>query len=248
MILKKKKEQIISFISMLPYLNSIEETLPKPSKNFIPDWWKKTPLIPSQHSLNSLTIGNVKNCPSFPDYFSQGFTIPMWADTLLVYDDVLQSYRWQTAHNDFFWDAHSHEQFLNDVPATSYGLKGSFIFKAICPWRIVTKPGYSVLQLPMLYHFEREYSVLPGVIDTDIHHEINQQTMIFPKNKEIFIKRGEPFVTYIPFKRSSFSYDVRAATEEDTNYQNKIDYFIRTKFSGTKQYNAKRKIRDKQDE
>ena len=245
MKLRKKEIPIISFISMVPHLDSIEETIPKLSKNYIPDWWKKTPLVSFNHSFQKESLGNIKNCPSFPDFFSQGFTIPMWADTILFYDDETKEFKWKTADTDFTWDIHHSNQFLDYVSTDVDNSKGTFVFKAVCPWRIVTQPGYSVLQLPMFYHFNHNYSVLPGVIDTDIHHEINQQVMIFSSKKEIFIKRGEPFVTYIPFKRTNFTYAIRSATTEDKEQQNKVDYFMRTKFPGTKQYNAKRRIRDK---
>jgi len=248
MKLHKKEKPIISFISTVPYLDSIEETTPKLSKNYVPDWWKKTPLVSFNYSFQKESVGNVKNCPSFPDFFSQGFTIPMWADTILFYDDKTKEFKWRTAHTDFTWDIHPSSQFLDYVSADLNEKKGIFLFKAVCPWRIVTQPGYSVLQLPMFYHFNRNYSVLPGIIDTDIHHEINQQVLIFSDKKEIFIKRGDPFVTYIPFKRTNFTYDIRSATIEDKEYQNKIDYFMKTKFPGSKQYNAKKRRRDKHDE
>lgn len=241
----KKEEPIISFISMVPHLDTIEEARPKPSKHYIPDWWKKTPSVSFEESFHHPVMGNVKQCPSFPDFFSQGFTIPMWADTLIYYDAEKREYKWNSAHNDFSWDIHPSHQFLDHVSANINEQEGKFVFKAICPWRIVTKPGYSVLQLPMLYHFGRDYSVLPGIIDTDIHHQINQQVMIFSNKKEILIKRGEPLVTYIPFKRTEFSYDVRTATQEDKKHQKQVDYFMDTKFSGTKQYNAKKRLRDK---
>jgi len=200
-----KKLKNIEFISTVEGLESIEECLPKPAKHFIPQWFKDIP---------SNMPGTVKDCPSFPDYFSQGYIIPMWCDSKLKKDDMV--WEWFTSNSNFSWSKHSDNQFLNYNNANFNGIEGQFIFKADCPWRIITPPGWSVLQLPLFYHFNKEWSILPGVIDTDIHHEINQQILYHGNGKEIIIKYGEPFVLYIPFKRSN-------KIKHKTRYQNKKD-------------------------
>jgi hypothetical protein len=218
-------------------LETIEDCLPKPAKHFIPEWFKD---IPSNDNAS------VKFCPSFPDYFSQGYIVPMWCDTKLQYDKEEDAWSLSTSSNLFSLDAHGNKQFLNYKKANFNGVDGQFVFKANCPWRVVTPPGWSVLQLPLFYHFNQEWSILPGVIDTDVHHEINQQILYHGNGKSIDLKSGSPFVLYVPFKRSNkLKLNVRYQNEDDkkTNQLNKLKRVI--KFPPTGYYRELQRLRDK---
>jgi hypothetical protein len=199
------KSDKIQFISTVEGLESIDSLRPKPAKNFIPKWFKDIP---------SSAPSTVKMCPSFPDYFSQGYIIPMWSDVKLKQDK--NSWSWNTPDETNTWSIHGPNQFLDYTKSFFNGVEGQFVFKANSPWRIITPPGWSVLQLPLFYHFNQEWSVLPGVVDTDIHTEINQQVLYHGNGKEIQINAGDPFVLYIPFKRSNkLKSVVRYQTEKD---------------------------------
>ncbi len=236
-----KSKPKIKFVSIVPGLSSIDECLPKPANKFLPSWWTKTHTVKSSTSLNSQVIGNVKTCPALPDYFSQGYIVPMWADTIIKYDSKSQIYSWRTSDESFSWQAHTNEQMLQNVPVSFLKEKAYFIFKAICPWRIITPKGYSVYQFPLIYHFNNDITVLPGVIDTDVHHEINQQVLLLKDNKEVFIKRGTPIAQYIPFKRENSIFEIRDASLQDTKLFSDKDRFMTTKFPGSGQYNLMRK-------
>jgi hypothetical protein len=243
----KQITPLIEVVSTVEGLELVEEALPRPANKFIPEWWKDTPLIESIANSQELAVGNVKNCPSFPDYFSKGIIIPMWADTFLKYDRNTDEYFWRTSHDDFTWSIHSNDQFLDQVPFKFFNKNGKFVFKANSPWNIITPPGYSVYQLPLFYHYNNEFTVFPGVIDTDRHPFINQQVLLTSEKDEIFIKRGTPFVQYIPFKRESFNTEVRYQTEEDKKRFSNYNVSFFTRFAGTKQYIAQRK-KDQKDE
>jgi hypothetical protein len=229
------KSDKIQFISTVEGLESIEECLPRPAKHFVPKWFKDIP--------NTSNI-SVKVCPSFPDYFSQGYIVPMWCDSKIKFDGM--NWFWETAINEFSWDMHGKEQLLDHTEATFNGTNGEFVFKAISPWRVITPPGWSVLQLPLFYHFNKEWSVLPGVIDTDIHHGINQQVLYHGHGKEVIIKRGDPFVLYIPFKRSNkIKHIVKYQTEKNkkTFKEHSLDLFGKFVPSGV--YRERQRKRDK---
>ncbi len=233
-----KKSDKIQFISTVEGLDSLEECLPKPAKHFIPQWFKD---IPSKTG-DAVTV---KNCPSFPDYFSQGYIVPMWSDVELESDN--NSWQWRTPSSKAQWDSHGNSQFLDYVSANFNGIESQFVFKAICPWRIITPPGWSVLQLPLFYHFNQEWSVLPGVIDTDIHSEINQQVLYHGNGKKILIERGDPFVLYIPFKRSNkLKHEIRYMNDNDKKNFNKQEYAINfSKFFPSSEYRKTQRKRDK---
>jgi hypothetical protein len=229
------KSEKIQFVSTVEGLESIEECLPKPAKFFIPQWFK---------DITNKDPMTVKSCPSFPDYFSQGYVLPMWTDTKIKSNGDVWS--WETAIKDFSFSHHTNNQFLDHANAKFNGVDGQFVFKANCPWRIITPPGWSVLQLPLFYHFNEDYSVLPGVIDTDIYYEINQQVLYHGNGKEIKIKSGDPFVLYIPFKRSNkIKHDVRYSTKEDNKKFNKSTLSVSNSFHPNGKYRKMQRERDR---
>lgn len=186
----------------------------------------------SKHSYEYKTI---KMCPALPDTFTQGYVIPMWADSIIKYDKQKDIWFWALSNTrDFSWETHPPQQLLNHVSegVSFRGEVASFVFKAVCPWRLITPPGYSVLQLPMFYHFEKKFSVLPGIIHTDIHHELNQQVLYHGNGEEVFIPRGTPLAQYIPFKRLNVSASVSDASIEDIAMFKSQDLNIRSEFSG----------------
>jgi len=229
----------IQFISTVEGLESIEECLPRPAKHFIPKWFKDMP-----SSVNG--GATVKVCPSFPDYFSQGYIIPMWTDARLTVKDEFA--RFELSSNRFSFETHANPQMLDHTKTTFNGIEGQFVFKTNCPWRIITPPGWSVLQLPLFYHFNQEWSVLPGIIDTDIHSEINQQILYHGNGKEVTIKCGDPFVLYIPFKRSDkLNHEVRYQTQEEHKRFQKDTLILSQLFIPNGTYRKLQRKRDKKD-
>ena len=231
------KSDKIQFISTVEGLESIEDCLPRPAKNFIPKWFKD---IPSQVD-DAITV---KNCPSFPDYFSQGYIVPMWSDVKMKFEN--KTPKFELSARRFSFDIHGNQQMLDYKKASFNGIEGQFVFKANCPWRIITPPGWSVLQLPLFYHFNQEWSVLPGIIDTDIHTEINQQVLYHGDGKEITIKCGDPFVLYIPFKRSNkLKHEVRYQTPEEILKFDKHTLLLNQNFKPNGAYRKMQRKRDK---
>ena len=234
----KNKNNLIQFVSTVPGLSLIKECAPQKTKNFIPDWFKNIP--PS-----SFGLGTVKDCPSFVDWFSTGYVLPMWMDSEIFYDN--ESKKWETNSSPLMplWDFHTENQMTEYVTPIFQGLNGTAIFKAQCPWRIITAPGWSVLQLPLFYNFNTDWSILPGIIDTDIHHEINQQVLYHGDKKSIFIKRGSPFVMYIPFKREKNILEVRDQNKKDIEKFNLNLLKIKSKIIGQGSYRKMQKERDR---
>jgi hypothetical protein len=221
----------IEFISNIPGLTGIEECVPKPIQKYIPDWWKKTPTKKTVHSIDNTSFGNIKICPSFADYFSHGFVIPMWTDTYLYYDDEQDIYRWRTASDEFKWEYHSNNQYLDDVAHKFMGKDSYFVFKILCPWNVVTQKGYALYQLPTFYEFHEDFSVVPGVLDASVDNELNIQLLIHSTKKEIFIPRGTPLAHYIPFKKEKMEYAIREQNEKDKFRFNVSKLHVKTQFS-----------------
>lgn len=232
----KSKKPLVSFISTVYGLTQIEECRPKPLKAFLPEWWKDMP-----------TSGNtVKNCPSFPDFFSKGYVVPMWTDVTFSYNEIIDTWSADVSSPHLQkWDIHTTQQFVKYKKPRTQGKEGNIIFKAMSPWRLITPPGYSVWQMPLFYHFNEKYSVLPGIIDTDIMHETNLQILYHAEGNEVTILRGEPMVAYVPFKRENFDLSVEELTEETQKYLAKVDLdFYGVKNFGSGLYRKRQRERD----
>jgi len=232
----KKDENKFKFISTVPHLTSIEECLPKPASRYLPEWWSSMERINPKFTIDATLSGNAKNCPALPDFFSQGYILPMWTDTVLSWNKEREEYAWKTDNEIFTWSIHSQEQFLKHVPFTFLGKKGQFLFRSDCPWKFVTPKGYSTYQLPLFYHFTNDFTVLPGIVDTDVHPIINQQVLLLADEGEVFIKRGTPIAQYIPFKREKHVMETREANEKDLDVFAKQDLNFNTKFHGSNPY------------
>ena len=188
----------ISIVSSIDGLELVEELKPRPAFEVMPEWYKKVPrLFEGQKSF--MPGGPVKRCPSFKDWFNSGIVFPMWCDVQLANDGV--NWEWLTSSDKFIWEIHDNKQFIDFLPNN---VDGNVVYKAGNPWKIVTPKGWSVMQLPMFYHFNNDFEVLPGIIDTDVHHEVNPQVLLKGNKDIVYIKSGTPFFQLIPFKRESF--------------------------------------------
>jgi hypothetical protein len=236
----KKEKPVIEFISTVPGLDAIDDLKPRPAKNYIPEWWKRMPAFTENGT------STVKICPSFPNYFDLGFIIPMWSDMTLCYNPESGEWNYSIASTlTPKVEIHEKDQLLNHVDVNFLGEKATYVFKTVSPWQIITKPGWSVLQLPLYYHFNKKWTVMPGVIDTDIHHEINQQVLYFGDKEDVAINAGEPFVLYIPFERKKNDYNVREANRSDFRKMRISSLNASVGFRGAGRYRKAQRARDK---
>lgn len=195
-IFRKKKPKIIfwSHIKGLETIIPIEKGI-----KFFPDWFKKLKSHPEEYGKTF--VGTVKSCPSFVDFYRHGYVVPLWCDLrVTIREDY--SWGWQSPSELFQFTEHSRMQYKNWIPENAQeNIK--LVLKANCPWRCKTEKGYMLMQQPLYYHFNDTFEVLPGFIDSDRYHEINQQ-MVFKKFGEFFIPRGTPLAIYYVIKRDDF--------------------------------------------
>ena len=220
-----KGEEII-FWSVVPGLS--ENVPPIKATKCIPSWWKNTPL--KREGASSKTeLGTIKSCPGFIDLFQYAYVIRMWCDSVIEIDDK-GNYEWKTSSDLFSFEGHSDSQYKDHLPEyVSNNIAG--VIKANCPWRLKTPKNVSVLQLPMEYHFNKDFEVLSGVVHTDVCHDISQQ-MVFSKSGSYFIERGTPMAMYFPFRRDELNLVVRDETEEDVKNSSGYKFSICSKFTG----------------
>lgn len=238
----KNKDTDLTFISKIPGLTALEECLPKPTSKFVPAWWKDLKIDESVQSAYNLYTGNIKHCPSFTDLFSSGYVVPMWMDIYIGYDKNTGKSGVQSNgltnvgyHADASKDLANYKFLGNDTSA---------IFKMYSPWSVITKPNVSVMVLPLFFHMNPDFSVIPGMVDTDFINHISPDLAYHSKEKEIFIERGTPLFQIIPLQKEKFSFSVKEIDElsKDTKkryYNNVFDH--QTKLVGGNFYINKRR-------
>ena len=220
---KKKNNEIVFWTDMkgLPDIVPIRE-----SKHFVPEWFKKVPsFLPEANELTATPT--VKRCPSFIYFFKMGYVLPAWCDFYLKIGE--NECRVKTPQKVFSTDFHSPHQFIDYLPEHAKE-SVKLVFKPDNPWRVKTPKGVKMLQLPMSYHFNPDFYVLTGVLDTYIEHQFNPQ-IIFNRTGELFIKRGTPLAMYIPIRTEEFDLVVREETKEDADAFGKQVYAINSVFN-----------------
>ena len=154
---------------------------PVRSSHFVPKWFKE--IEPCEYKDAS----NIKLCPSFMQYFSTGWVIPLWCDIQVGKNSVGEMYC-ETPHTDFRFEFHHDFQFKNQLPENEKN-KIACVIKPISPWRVKISKGWSLMQLPMTYHFEDDWFCLSGILPSSVWHETNQQLVI----KKSFFKDIKKF-------------------------------------------------------
>jgi len=228
---KKEKEPKVIWWSTV---EGLEDVMPiVPAKEVLPDWWVRVQKHTGQYRGKG-NKGNIGNCPSFPEFMQSGYVVRLWCDLHLKVEPG-GKYEWKSPTSHFKFDAHGDQQFKDFLPKTVQD-NISIVLKPDCPWRVKTPPGWSVMQLPLIYHYNPIFDVLPGVIWSDIHHEINQQ-MVIKRYGEIFLKRGTPLAMYVPYQRSKLDFEVQGPTVENAKWANTSWMQVNTKFHSGYQYN-----------
>ena len=225
-ILKPKKPKVIWW-STVEGLEKVAPIIPSREAT-LPSYWKDIPRLATDNPFDK---GTLKACPALPDFFDMGYVVPLWSDTHFLFEPKENGnvqYTVTSSDTRFSFTHHGDNQFKDYLPdRVKESVK--MVLKSNCPWRVKTPPGYSLLQLPMYYHFDQMFEVLPGVIWTDIHHEINQQ-MVVKEYGEFTLKRGHPLALYVPYRREEFSLEIQGPTAENKAWDIEARTHLWTKF------------------
>jgi hypothetical protein len=196
----KKEEPIIEFSCREWAIRKYAPVLP--AHNFMPDAYKDIPTgtICPFDPFHNASLLSIKLCPALNQYQSAGYVIPAWADMEISFDDN-GGYSVKVANPDYRVLAHTEEQYPGLLENR---FKFRTTLKFLCPWSVKTKPGYSLMWLPMFFH-DVNYQAVPAILDADILPNELPINMMFFERKTTFIKMGDPLVHIIPFKRTDIT-------------------------------------------
>ena len=171
---------------------------PQPAGRFIPDSYKKLEKF-KDNNIHDITV---KSCIPVLDSLTCGYIIPFDQD--YVVDIIGDDFSVTPANKEkFSVDYHRSVQIPDTWKEVGGNMKhaGKFINK----WLIKTPPGYSCLFVKPLNHFETRFEIISGVVDTDTYiNTINFPFLLHQRDKQFLIKKGDPLVQVIPFKRQKW--------------------------------------------
>jgi hypothetical protein len=207
--MKNKTDPVITFSCSKWAVRKYAPILP--ASNFYPPEWRQIPNneIKPFEDPEGGELKSIKLCPAVNDYIGAGYVIPAWCDIEISFvdDDVVVKY----SDPDYRLQTHLPEQL---EPLLKNKFKSRIDIKLSNPWAIHTKPGYSLMWLPMLYH-DTNYQAMPGILDTDLILNDNPINIMLKEEKTTLIKLGDPLVQVIPFKRETITAESREFTEAD---------------------------------
>jgi len=198
---------------------ALKQDCPTPIKLNIPEWFKKL-----EHTIQFKTI---KGCIPFLDTLTSGYLLKMPQDFYVRHnvdnknekgEEFKDSFQTYGLHDmsqllvakhvnlNAGFDTHTQKQ-VEGSPFIEKNKNLPF-YKIINPWKIKTPKGYSCLFVPPLNNTDDRFSIISGIVDTDVFpNEINFPIIINGDKYPILettIKKGTPYVQIIPFKRDNW--------------------------------------------
>ncbi len=169
---------------------------PKPASRFIPDEYKNL----KRHDQDNLHAPTLKTCMPFLDSMTMGYIIPFDQD--YVVDPTEEDFTVTPANqNQQDFGFHGKAQLPKEWHKTTGENAGKFHNK----WLIKTPPGYSCLFIQPMNRVEERWKIIEGVVDTDTYISlINFPFILKKRNEQFLIKKGDPMVQVVPFKRESW--------------------------------------------
>jgi hypothetical protein len=188
---------------------------PKPSKFFIPEWYKKSSSYVTDDNSPIHYDGKVnhtfKKCIPILDSMTSGYMFGLPSDVYALNPEKYSKIRlsWGGFPIEIISSKHAPEQ-LKKYPTT-----GNFqeLFRWKFWWQIKTPPGYSCLFLHPLHRNDLPFITMSGIVDTDTYNAPIEFPFFLNNSFEGKINKGTPVVQIIPFKRDSWKSVSRGFSE-----------------------------------
>jgi hypothetical protein len=183
--------------------------LPRPASAFIPDWYKKTPIV-------SEKVLTAKRCVPIIDSLSAGYIIPLPAD---VHWNPDGSKPWADSKLEVV-SMHHASQTENFDLGDEYETQP---WKWINNFHIQTPKGYSTLFVHPVNRTELPFYSFSGLVDTDKHPLITNFPFAIKKGFSGVIPAGTPMIQAIPVKREDWEMKMK---DEDKAYRFVREYEV----------------------
>ena len=203
----------------------MEDTIfyPELSIKSTPKWWKKLPFLNDfddvsrlgngidqdflnnfKKSKSELKTSTIKGCPAVFDSISSGYILRAWCDIMVSVNDIYEiTVSEPPMISDFNPEKDPVTYFDSQEMFTSQEIiNQKSIPKVASPFYIKGDPGVSMLVTHPMYHFNQNWSTMPGIVCID-KYPVNLKWMFHwigePGN--YIIEYGTPLLQIIPIVR-----------------------------------------------
>jgi hypothetical protein len=207
---KSNKDIVFTNINEKLYSNAY---LPKPSSEYLPEWYKKTKTYLTNQLDISLIDNNppmtIKKCTPVFDALTSGYILVTPCDLVVKKNDngdilyltsipnQVQLHGIQQAPYHPYMNQHDYPKWINQ-------------------WGIKTPPGYSCLFIPPVHGGNEFFTIAEGIVDTDTYNaSINFPFILNDVNFEGLIPAGTPMVQIIPIKRDDWKMSLGSKKDLD---------------------------------
>lgn len=187
-------------VTFVTKTNGVIENYPiRSAGKHMPEWLRRAPLETPEITKGGFHQRTIKACPGVIEYVSEGYVIPAWTDIELtreIGENGSENSGWTAAWEDqqvTYFGA----EMMADAPSEPWS---PYVVKLVAPWQIVTEPGYVTMWLPLFYEYEKRFTVLPGLMDTNLMHQTNILLHINQPGR-LVIQAGEPLCQLVVFKQ-----------------------------------------------
>ncbi len=182
-----------------PYLEP-----PKPARNFIPDWYKKTPqFVGGNPLINNPSVNGsktVKLCIPFLDILTSGYIVELWQDMQVTQLPTGPRITWGTEVPL----VETRDKMMAEHIEIPHGHDDTH-FVWYFPYSFKTPKGYSVLFSQPFNRYDLPFTTLSAIIDTDDAVIRGRIPFFIKKDFEGIIPAGTPIAQIIPFKRDEWT-------------------------------------------
>lgn len=213
---------------------------PEPVRMHMPKWYKDVPVTMSEaESSPFLRAGDftIKKCLPVLDYLTSGYMLRFTTEVAISPEEIKdsQAFKWEIPMPLSMVDTHPHGQFpipIDDKKRPYIRFNSEYIVR--------TPPGYSCLVYQPMMHFEKRFTFISAIIDTDTYDGEMKATGWINSKEPFVIEMGTPMMVLFPFKRENWKMEI--SDELFSVEKSKIQALMHRKFYNLyKQYFHKRK-------
>lgn len=205
-------KQLIKFIKNRPWLTVESDSVPKPTIQTIPDWYRKADRFAvkpdGEYWQDPMVGGKIptwKACPAIFDIMGTGYVyrtpcdIEFYEENSIIKVKVLDD-----RNKDFIQVRPPMPQF---IPPMGYH---EFHFAWWSDWAVKVPDGYSVLYTQPFNRFELPFLTTSGIIDNDQVNLPGTMPFFVVKGFVGVVPAGTPYAQMLPFKREDWHSEVDA--------------------------------------
>jgi len=204
----------------------------KESKNFIPDWWKKTPKIYQEYVGRFLNTdaATIKSCTGFIELYRQGVMMPMWSDCFVMVGEIgSNTFQYEFSNKYSSVDIHTQNQRGGQYPEEQY-----LHVKFVSEWTLTCEEDVNFLFTAPIWNHDapENLTILPGVLNFKYQHSSNIN-VLFKREKtsiKYLIPFGVPMVHLIPLTERKLIVKTHLVSTEELKRIQSIS--VNNKFTG----------------